>query len=201
MNIFQLTAVLMISLISISVQAQGDAEAESEKAKQACAACHGADGNSPNPAWPKLAGQHEKYIILQINNFQKGIRVDDNNLMTPAVENLTEQDKADLAAYFSAQKPMPAKAKPELIRLGAKVYRAGNPDTGVPACLACHGPRGAGNPAAQYPSLSGQHAQYVEAQLNAFRTGDRENAVMHTIAGKMSDEEIKAVSDFVQGLH
>lgn len=198
MNIFQLVALVVLSFINLTVQAQGDIEAGREKSKT-CAACHGVDGNSNNPAWPKLAGQHAKYIILQIDNFQKGIRV--NAQMAPMVENLTDQDKADLAAYFSAQTAKPAKANPDLIRLGAKVYRAGNPDTGVSACLACHGPRGAGNPAAQYPSLSGQHAAYVEAQLNAFRTGDRENSIMYTIANKMSNEEIKAVSEFVQGLH
>ena len=194
----KLISLFILYTISHGLLAQGNIEAGKEKAK-ACAACHGLDGNSINPAWPKLSGQHENYLILQINNFQKGVRV--NAQMAPMVENLTDQDKADLAAYFSAQTPMPAKAHPDLIQLGARVYRAGNPDTGVPACMACHGPRGAGNPAAQYPSLSGQHAQYVENQLNAFRTGDRENSVMHTIAGKMTNEEIKAVSDFVQGLH
>ena len=121
--------------------------------------------------------------------------------MAPMVANLTEQDMADLGAYFSQQTPKIGSVDPEYLELGAKMYRAGNADTGVPACMACHGPRGAGNPAANYPSLSGQHAAYVEAQLNAFREGTRENAVMHTIVGKMSDTEIKAVSEFVQGLH
>lgn len=198
MKSYQLIVLSLIAFITNPCLAQGDAEAGEEKSSQ-CAGCHGVDGNSLNPAWPKLAGQHAKYIILQINNFQKGVRV--NAQMAPMVENLTEQDKKDLAAYYSSQTPRPATAHPDLVRLGARVYRAGNPDTGVPACLACHGPRGTGNPAAQYPSLSGQHADYVEAQLNAFRTGDRENAVMHTIAGKMTNEEIKAVADFVQGLH
>ncbi len=198
MNKYQLMTVLVISLFTTNTLALGDANTGKEKS-EACATCHGVDGNSHNPAWPKLAGQHAEYIILQIKNFQKGIR--SNALMAPIVEDLSEQDIADLAAYFSAQTAKPATAQPDLIQQGARVYRAGNPDTGVPACLACHGPRGAGNPAAQYPSLSGQHAAYIEIQLNAFRTDARENAIMHTIAGKMSDDEIKAVADYIQGLH
>lgn len=198
MKIIQLVAVLVFTFNAFATQAQGDSAAGREKAKK-CATCHGADGNSNNPAWPKLAGQHEDYIILQISNFQKGVR--NNAQMAPMVKDLTDQDKADLAAFFSSQKAKPSKAHPDLVQQGAKIYRAGNADTGVPACMACHGPRGAGNPAAQYPSLSGQHANYVETQLNAFRNGDRENSVMHTIAGKMTNEEIKAVADFVQGLH
>ncbi len=198
MKINQIVAVFAFTFVCLTTHAQGDIAAGREKA-QKCAACHGADGNSNNPAWPKLAGQHEQYLVLQINNFQKGVRT--NAQMAPMVKDLTDQDKADLAAYFSSQKAKPSKAHPELVQQGAKMYRAGNADTGVPACMACHGPRGAGNPAAQYPSLSGQHATYVETQLNAFRNGERENAVMHTIAGKMSNEEIKAVADFVQGLH
>ena len=193
---------LLLLLVMIAAAgtsyAAGDAAAGKEKSAK-CAACHGADGNSTNPAWPKLAGQHASYLETQIKHFRDGIRV--NAQMAPMVSGLSDEDIADLSAWFSSQTVTGGKAKPELVQLGAKIYRAGNADTGVPACLGCHGPRGSGNPAAGYPSISGQHDAYVEAQLNAFRTSKRANEIMRIIAGKMSDEEIKAVSSFVQGLH
>lgn len=198
MNKYHFIVALLVSAFALNSQAAGDPKAGQEKSKP-CAACHGADGNSVSPGWPKLAGQHPGYLSLQLHHFKSGERV--NAQMAPIVANLSDQDIEDLAAYFSSQKIKLGKAKADLVALGAKIYRAGNADTGVPACLACHGPRGSGNPAAQYPSLSGQHSAYVEAQLNAFRTGLRKNEIMHTIAGKMNDNEIKAVASFLQGLH
>lgn len=176
----------------------GDVNAGKEKSKP-CAACHGADGNSVNAIWPKLAGQAESYLITQLHYFKNGERK--NAQMSPMAANLSDEDIEDLAAYFSAQNSSIGQTSPDNLDLGAKIYRAGNSDTGVPACMACHGPAGKGNPGAQYPALSGQHAAYTEAQLNAFRSDERVNMVMQTIADKMSDEEIKAVSDYVQGLH
>lgn len=173
-----------------------------QQSTEACAACHGKDGNSTNPVWPKLAGQHADYIIKQLKDFQEGKR--SNPLMSPVAENLTEQDMQSLADTFSSMKIKHGQADPEKLNLGKKIYRAGNSDAGVPACLACHGPTGHGNPAANYPVLAGQHAAYTELQLNAFRADTRTNdanATMRNVVDRMSDDEIKAVSQYIQGLH
>ena len=192
-----LASTCLILVMSLPVTA-GDIDAGKKKSAT-CAACHGAEGISINPVWPNLAGQGEDYLISQLHSFKNGDRA--NAQMSPMATNLSDDDINDLAAFFSSRKAGVGQTKPENIAPGARVYRAGNNDTGVPACMACHGPDGKGNPAALYPSLSGQHAAYTEAQLNAYRTGQRTNSVMQTIANKMSDDEIKAVSDFVQGLH
>lgn len=181
--------------------AAGDPEAGKQKA-QICAACHAVDGNSINPVWPKLAGQHAEYINKQLHDYKTGNRKNDQ--MSPMAANLGEQDIADLAAYFASQKIKHGKADPDMLDLGEKIYRAGNIDAGIPACLACHGPTGRGNPAALYPALGGQHAAYIQAQLKAFREDARTNDVneiMRTIMDRMTDEEIKAVSEYAQGLH
>ncbi|MEE9552595.1 MAG: c-type cytochrome [Gammaproteobacteria bacterium] len=181
--------------------AEGDPDVGKQKS-QICAACHGADGNSTTPIWPKLAGQHTDYIIKQLQDFQSGTRK--NAQMSPMTANLSEQDIADLAAYYSSQKAAHGTVDPSMLELGEKVYRAGNTDAGVPACVACHGPTGRGNPAAYYPALSGQHADYTQLQLNAFRDSKRTNdrsEVMRTVVGRMTGEEIKAVSEYIQGLH
>lgn len=193
----QLTSLCLVLVINQNAMA-GDIKTGKQKS-QVCAACHGADGNSTNPVWPKLAGQGEDYLITQLHYFKNGER--ENAQMSPMAANLSDTDINDLAAYFSSQETKIGQTDPGNIDTGSRVYRSGNTDTGVPACMACHGPTGKGNPAAQYPSLSGQHAQYMEAQLKAFRMGKRINMIMQTVANKMSDEEIKAVSDYVQGLH
>lgn len=167
-----------------------------------CAACHGADGNSVNPVWPKLAGQHAKYLYKQLTDFKDGNR--SNAQMSPMAASLSDEDMADIAAYFSSQKTKRGAANPDLIEAGEKIYRAGDAETGVAACMACHGPTGAGNPGALYPALSGQHAEYIKIQLNAFKAGTRSNdinKVMRTIAGSMTTEQIEAVSEYIQGLH
>lgn len=174
------------------------------KAKSAtCAGCHGVDGNSPNPEWPKLAGQHPAYLDKQLQDFKAGEQRN-NAMMAPMVASLSEQDMADLAAYFAAQEIQMGAADEALVELGEKIYRGGNPVTGVAACSGCHGPRGNGNPAANFPSISGQYAKYVEMQLHAFKKGERSNdagKMMRNTAAKMSAEEIKAVASYVQGLH
>ncbi len=179
------------------------ADAAAGKAKAGtCAGCHGMDGNSANPEWPKLAGQHAKYLAKQLHDFKAGKRT--NAMMAGMVAPLSEQDMEDLAAYFSTQKIQPGKADPALFEKGQKLYRGGNPTTGVAACIGCHGPTGAGNPQANFPALAGQHAKYVENQLHAFKKGQRSNdagKMMRTIAAKMTEEEIKAVASYVQGLH
>lgn len=184
-----------------SAQAAGDAAAG--KAKSAtCAACHGADGNSAAPNFPKLAGQGESYLLKQLKDFKSGARKDPT--MTGMVAPLSEQDMENLAAYFASQKVSGGEADPKLVAEGQKVYRGGNPATGVPACIGCHGPTGAGNPAAHFPQLSHQHAAYVVKQLKDFRDGKRSNdagQMMRNIASRMTDKEITAVASYVQGLH
>ena len=197
---FILSAALLFS-ITINAGATGDITAGKQKA-QLCAACHGADGNSSNPMWPSLAGQHAEYIEKQVHDFKNGAR--ENAQMAPMVAPLNDQDIEDIAAYFASQKLAAAQASPEGLEHGEQLYRAGNAETGVAACMACHGPAGNGNPAAKYPSLAGQHADYTAAQLQAFKTGNRSNDMnnaMGSVAGKMTDEEIQAVANYIQGLH
>ena len=191
----------ILSLLSFYSYAEGNVAAGKEKS-QVCAACHGVDGNSSNPVWPKLAGQHSEYNTKQLTDFKSGRR--ENAQMSPMAATLSEQDMQDLAAYYSSQKIKHGYTDPADLALGQKIYRAGSIEAGVPACTACHGPNGKGNPAALYPALGGQHAAYVQAQLKAFRESTRTNdtnSVMRTIVGRMTDEEIKAVSEYIQGLH
>ncbi len=194
-----LLALLFITWAS-SLQA-ADLQAGKEKAVL-CAACHGADGNSVNPVWPKLAGQHPKYLEKQLHDFKSGKRKNTN--MSPMAAPLSDQDIADLALWFSTQKHKPGAADPALVELGSRIYRGGIPEKGVPACTGCHSPTGAGNPGAGYPALSGQHAEYTKIQLEAFRKGERSNdpaGIMRTIASGLSDQEIEALSSYVSGLH
>ncbi|MFA5531009.1 MAG: c-type cytochrome [Thiohalomonadaceae bacterium] len=179
----------------------GDAAAGQGKAA-VCAACHGMDGNSLVPLFPKLAGQHTDYIVKQLAAFQSGERKDET--MAPMAAPLSDQDVADLAAYFNSQKASVGVANPELAEAGGKIYRGGIAGKGVSACMACHGPSGAGNPAANFPSLSGQQAAYVAKALRDFRSGARATdpaGMMRNLAVKMSDAEIDAVAEFVAGLH
>lgn len=177
--------------------------AEQGQAKAApCVACHGVNGNSVNPAWPNLAGQHASYIKRQLAAFKSDARRDP--LMTPMAKPLSEQDMADLAAYYSAQTLTGnLEADPSKVALGEKLYRGGDAQRGVPACAACHGPRGSGNPAAAYPAVRGQHATYTAAQLKAYRSGTRQtdpNQMMRNVAAEMTDEQIDAVASYIQGL-
>jgi cbb3-type cytochrome c oxidase subunit III len=196
---------LLISLIVsaglMSVAHAGDAEAG--KAKSAtCAACHGADGNSLAPTFPKIAGQGERYLIKQIKDIRDGNRQVPS--MAPFVTGLSDTDIADLAAYFSAQVPTTGGAKEELVELGQRIYRAGIESKGVPACLACHGPDGKGIEAAGFPRLAGQHDAYTQTQLTAFsmnqRTNDGDTRMMRDIAYRLHTTEIEAVSSYIQGL-
>jgi cytochrome c553 len=183
-----------------SVMAAGDPAAGKTKSA-VCAACHGADGNSLSDAFPKLAGQHEGYIVKQLADFKSGAR--QNAVMAPMVTNLTEQDMADLGAYYASKKTAAGAVSEELVAAGEQIYRGGNKETGLPACMACHGPNGSGVPAANWPKLSAQYGSYVETQLHAFANGERDNdanSMMRDIASKMSEDEIKAVSAYVFGL-
>lgn len=201
-KIIAITASLIwLAIGTVNVLAAGDAGLGRAKAAS-CAGCHGEDGNSVSPEWPKLAGQGEAYIIKQLTNFKSGAR--QNAIMNGMAAALSEQDMADVAAFFASQKRKIGNANKDLLSQGEKLYRGGNSASGVSACLGCHGPSGAGNPAAKFPSLGGQHATYVANQLKGFKDGVRTNdpsKMMQMVAAKMTDAEIKAVSDYAQGLH
>ena len=164
-----------------------------------CASCHGADGNSGTPANPKLAGQHQQYLVKQLQEFKSGKR--NNAVMKGFASDLSDEDMKNVSAWLAAQKVKPGFAKDkELVMLGERIYRGGIPDRQIAACAGCHSPNGAGMPA-QYPRLSGQHADYTAAQLAIFRDGSRKNSLQMTqVAAKMNDREIKAVSDYIAGL-
>jgi cytochrome c553 len=166
-----------------------------------CVACHGIDGNSANPEWPSIAGQHEGYFVRQLKAFRAGER--QNPLMSPMAAGLSDEDIADLAAFYASQTARGGEAEPSKLKLGQKVYRAGNMEEQTMACAACHGPTGRGNPLASYPAIQGQHATYVAAQLRAYKSGTRTNdpnQMMRSIALRLSDAEIDAVASYVQGL-
>lgn len=164
----------------------------------ACVGCHGAAGNSGSGAWPKLAGQHAGYLHKQLQEFKSGKRA--NPVMSGIAAGMEEQEMKNISAYLAKQTQKGATAKnKETIELGQNIYRGGIAAKGVPACAACHGPAGAGIPV-QFPRIGGQWGEYTEAQLTAFRAGGRKNPQMSAIAAKMSDLEIKAVSDYIAGL-
>jgi cytochrome c553 len=200
MNRFIATLVAFISITS--AHAAGDPAKGQAIVGKVCAACHGFDGNSFLPANPSLAGQHEEYLLKQLTEFKSGAR--SSPVMAPMVANLSADDMRNLAAYYSTQTPKQMGAKDKaLVAQGRKLYRGGNPATGIAACAGCHSPNGAGIPA-QYPRLASQHADYVTAQLKAFRAGDRANdlaQMMRSTAGKLSDKEIAALAEYISGLH
>jgi cytochrome c553 len=177
------------------------------KGVPACAACHGADGNSIAPANPKLAGQIPEYLAKQLANFQPGKENKPaerpSSVMGAFAASLSPDQMRDVSAYYASQKLIPDRAKDKsTIELGRKIFRAGIADKAVPACAGCHGPAGAGIPI-QYPHLAGQYAEYIEVQLKAFRSGERANdpnRMMRTTASRLSDAEIKAVADYIAGL-
>ena len=201
-----LCAMAGLTLTAITAQASSlvEGSVEDGKAKAlTCTACHGPEGNSVNPLWPNIAGQNAPYVQAQLKAFKTGERQDP--LMTSQAMLLSDEDMADLAVYFE-DLPMAAQAvkDPSAVALGESLYRGGNLETGVAACLACHGPSGDGNPAAKYPALRGQHADYIAKQLRDYasgaRTSDGKTRVMRDIAARLSDEEIAAISSYVQGL-
>lgn len=183
-------------------QAAGNPEAGQAKAA-VCAACHGADGNSTIPNYPKLAGQGPNYLIKQLKDIKGGARVVPE--MIGIVDALSEEDMADIAAYYSSQASSVGAANPDLVEQGEQLYRGGNLAKQIPACTACHMPAGNGLEPAGYPRLGGQHPAYIENQLKKFRTGERSNdgdsRMMRDIAAKLSDAEIAAVASYISGLH
>jgi cytochrome c553 len=203
MKIGNVLAIILMSMNFVSfAQAAGNAAAGEKIVTGVCAACHGADGNSVITTNPKLAQQHPEYLAKQLANFKSGERK--NAIMSGIAAGLSPEDMANVAAYFGAQKGKVGSAKSNTAgSLGEKIYRGGIASVGVPACASCHGATGAGIPV-QFPRLSGQHAEYVVTQLKAFYTGERANdnaKVMRMIASKLSDEQMAAVADYIQGLH
>ena len=200
---------IVVSVFAIALAlpaAAGNVDAGRSKS-QACAGCHSADGNAVIPNYPKLAGQHVKYLVRQMSNFKSGKRKDP--IMSAQVANLQPQDMEDIAAYFSAQTKTigaaPDKAKREF---GERIYRGGIESKGVAACMGCHSPNGAGNPPAVFPALSSQNEAYTSKTMKDFRDGnrgfdDKDDAgkIMRTIAKKMNDAEIDAVAHYISGLH
>ena len=201
-----LFAIAGLALFATQVQANSlvEGSADDGKAKAlTCTACHGAEGNSISALWPNIAGQNASYLQAQLMSFKDGSRMDP--LMSSQAMMLSEEDIADLAVYFES---LPAAAQSVAdagtVDRGEALYRGGNTDTGVAACLACHGPAGRGNPAAKYPALQGQHAAYTTKQLNDYAAGTRETdgktSIMRDIAARLSKEDIAALSSYVQGL-
>ncbi len=196
-------ALTLVAVLGWTGSAHAAGTVEAGQAKSAtCMACHGMDGNSANPEWPALAGQHSSYIIKQLKHFKAGER--QNALMAPMAMILADQDMEDLAAYFSSQKRLATgETEPSKLQLGQKIYRAGIASKGVPACSGCHGPSGAGISGAAFPRIGGQHAVYSAIQLRNYRTGARAtdpNSMMRTITSRLTDEEIDAVASYLQGM-
>lgn len=179
----------------------GDAAAGEGKSA-VCAACHGADGKALQPAYPNLAGQHPSYLAKQLTNYRDGERV--NALMSGQAANLSDQDILDLAAWYGAMEPIQGVADEENLALGEAIYRGGITAQGIAACMACHGPAGLGNPAAVVPAVAGQNADYTADQLRQWRAGERyndPNNVMGALSHRLTDTEISAVSNYIEGLY
>ncbi len=206
---FSLVAFVLLASVGVNGLAManeptkviGDA-AKGKAVSAVCTACHGADGNSANPVWPKIAGQGDAYIIKQLNDFRSDSRAEAT--MTPMAKAIaSDEDVLHLAAFYSSQKTKLGTANKDKVALGEAIYRGGNLATGVAACSACHGPTGSGNVAAKFPQVAGQHAQYTVIQLKAFKAGKRNNDVgeiMRGVAKNMTEEEMEAVAEYISGL-
>ena len=202
-TMFALTGLLFAGPASAESLVDGDAEAGKARAVT-CTACHGAEGNSMSPLWPNIAGQNAPYLLAQLQAFKDGSRSDP--LMSSQAMLLSDEDMANLAVYFES---LPAATQTAVdassIKGAETLYRGGDLEDKTTACLACHGPSGAGNPAAKYPALSGQHAAYTAKQLRDYRSGTRSTdgptRVMRDIAATLNDEDIEALSSYIQGLH
>ena len=210
MNKLVITCALLLGAsqltYSAGVDPVGDAAAGKDKAVT-CSACHGADGNSAAPTFPKLAGQGQKYLLKQMRDIRDGARPVPT--MVGQVDNMSDQDLADIAAFYESQPASGGQTDPDLLALGAQVYRSGVMERGVAACTACHSPTGKGNAPAGFPALAGQHAEYTAAQLRNYRKGyeddtgrtnDGDSKIMRTTAFGLSDKEIDAVASYVAGL-
>jgi cytochrome c553 len=205
------TFVMVADAFSSSEVYAGDIEKGKELAgATGCMGCHGADGNSPVPNFPKIAGLGSKYIYRQLQNVRDGNRIIAS--MAGLVDNYDDVQLKDLAVFYNSQtlqitgaKPLEVKVnagiKVDSLKIGARVYRAGNLDTNVPSCIGCHSPRGLGNEPAGYPRLGGQYPEYIAKQLRAYRDGEREHEIMNTVAKNMTNAEIDSVANFIAGLN
>lgn len=194
-----LTACLAASGATAQAQAIDKAKARGI-VDRLCVACHGVDGNSPQPAHPKLAGLQPEYLLKQLRDYKKGARKSD--VMEPMVKELADDDMASLAAYYAEQKPKPGEARDaKLVEAGRKLYNDGIPEVGLPSCSGCHYPDGMGTP--RFPRVAGQHAEYTYQQLKDFSSGKRENdrgLAMQSVANRMNDQQMKAVSEYIAGM-
>lgn len=212
MSMTRWVGVLLAVCAAPMAVAKGSAEAGATKAAT-CMACHGSNGNSVNEQWPNLAGQNAAYIQTQLKHFRDKTRIDASGLMPSMAANLSDQDIEDLATYFSQQTPAGLEADPSYWQAGEKLYRGGDRAHKIPACLACHGPVGRGNPAAGYPALRAQHSVYTAKQLSDYASdmryahddkgdsGGGPNAqIMHTIASRLSADDIRNLASYLQGM-
>jgi len=191
-----------------AAMADGDVEAGQEKA-QVCAACHGPSGNSPSDQYPKIAGQHAEYILKQLQDYKLAAETNGeegraNAIMQGQAASLSDQDMADLAAYFAAQDAEIGTTPEDVVDAGQKLFRAGDAERGIPACSACHGPRGDGMGLAAFPDISGNHPTYIKQQLELFRSGERANdmnEMMRGVAAKLTDDDIELLSQYLGGLY
>ena len=202
------STLLMAALSLTAVFAfAADGNPNAGKAKAApCGACHGPDGNSVNPMWPKLAGQNAIYIARQVKAIRSGQGRENpqSATMRTLVVNLSDTDLYDIAAFYATQTSSVEEAAASDVEIGGKLFRGGDAKAGIPACMSCHGPAGEGVASAGYPRIAGQHAQYTVGQLNAFRDGSRStdiNKVMRSIAARLSNKQIEALARYLSGLH
>jgi len=202
------TLTMLVGLIGSAQAFEGDAEAGKTKSAT-CAACHGPDGNAPVTIYPKIAGQHAEYIYKQLKEFKLGMSTNGKEgrydpVMSGMALPLSEQDMKDLAAYFSSQTMKAGSTPEDIVEVGQDLYRGGDMERGIPACLACHGPRGVGHSLAGFPKISFQNSDYIKAQLEKFREGTRHNdmnGMMQDIAVKLTDKDIEILSEYMAGLH
>lgn len=192
-----------VAATELSTDLGGDPEQGKQKAGQICQACHGLDGNGVpgQPVWPKLAGQHPRYIYKQLQNFKANERW--NAQMSPMAMPLTDDDMRNLAAYYSSLEQSGGTAEADLVKKGERLYRAGNPSTGVPACSGCHGPAGLGSNLAKFPRIAGQFSEYTAQTLTHFRATERANdpnGMMRGVAENLTDDEIAALAAYIEGL-
>ena len=195
-NMFIVLSLLCAAIYTFKTSADGKTKA------QVCGACHGADGNSTIPMWPKLAGQNPAYMVEQLQAFKSGRR--ENPAMAPLAVPLAESDMLEISAYYAAQTLRIQPVEAGKIAAGQQLYRGGNAERSIPACMACHGPSGAGIAAARYPALRGQHAEYTVLQLKAYRDGSRSTdpqRMMRMIAAKLSDADMEQVAQYISGLY
>ena len=208
MKKFALPVMLFLGLVGQVSAVEGDAAAGKAKSVT-CAACPGPDGNSPTDMYPKIAGQHAGYTYKQLKEFKAGMTSGgkegrNNAVMGGMVAALSDQDMKDLAVFYASQTMKSGTTPEDVVARGQQLFRAGDMDRGIAACIACHGPRGVGHSLANFPKISFQHPAYIKAQLEAFRNGSRANdmnGMMRDVAKKLTDEDIEILSKYLAGLH